>query len=70
MKSSKNIKMLGKTVPMKKERGASSLEYLVLAAVIIAILLFLNSDNTIKTKVQTTFSSLFDKADITETIDE
>ena len=68
MKSSKNIKMLGKTVPMKKERGASSLEYLILATVIIFILGALGTSG-LGTTVKEKFTSLFDDATNVETSD-
>lgn len=43
----------------KRQKGASSLEYLMLAAVIIAILVTVSTDNAISDKITATFDSLF-----------
>ena len=64
MKKSEKIKMLCKPTPLAKERGASSLEYLVLAAVIIIILLFVNDGDVLGTKAKDIFTGLFDQADV------
>ena len=62
MKKSGNIKMLCKPTPLAKERGASSLEYMVLAAVIIAILLFINQNDALGGIVKGIFTDLFNEA--------
>lgn len=45
----------------KKQKGASSLEYIMLAAVIVGILVFLNTDNSLSTSFKSFFTDLFDK---------
>ena len=65
MKKSEKIKMLCKPTPLAKERGASSLEYMILAAVIIAILLFINAEDGLGTLVKGIFTDLFNEADPT-----
>jgi len=63
MKKSGNIKMLCKPTPLAKERGASSLEYLILAAVIIAILVYVNGNDELGKTLQGVFDGLFDKVE-------
>ncbi len=65
MSESGKIKMLCKPTPLAKERGASSLEYMILAAVIIAILLFINNGDALGTIVKGIFTDLFNEADPT-----
>ena len=48
--------------PKKQQKGASSLEYIMLAAVLVGILVLLNADDSLTTKVQTFFTDIFDKA--------
>ncbi|PCM44257.1 hypothetical protein [Marinobacter sp. ANT_B65] len=54
-------------VSARKECGASSLEYLMLGAVIVAILIAVmaltEGESGIAAKINTTFSDLFDNAD-------
>ena len=45
-----------------RQRGASALEYIVLAAAIIIIVGFALNNDTVKTLLQSTFSSLFTSA--------
>lgn len=45
-----------------RQRGASALEYIVLAAVLIAIIAYLASSDTLKTALQTAFQNLFNSA--------
>lgn len=60
MKKSEKIKMLCKPTPLAKERGASSLEYLMLGAVVIAILLLvIGNGDTVSGYITDTFESLF-----------
>lgn len=60
MKNSVKIKMLCKPTPLAKERGASSLEYLMLGAVVIAILLLvIGNGDTVSGYITDTFESLF-----------
>ncbi|AZT85744.1 hypothetical protein EHN06_01890 [Marinobacter sp. NP-4(2019)] len=50
-------------LPLKsKQKGASALEYIVLAAVLVGLLTFALADDTIRTQVQTFFSNLFTDA--------
>ena len=42
-----------------RQKGASALEYLMVAAALIAILVALGSSETVKTAVETAFQSLF-----------
>lgn len=57
--------MLCKPTPLAKERGASSLEYLILATVIVAILTLLGTSG-MGGKVVTAFTDLFDDATTVE----
>ncbi len=66
MKKSENIKMLCKPTPLAKERGASSLEYLILATVIVAILALLGTSGLGET-VTTAFTDLFNDATTVDT---
>lgn len=45
-----------------RQRGASALEYIVLAAAIIIIVGFALNNETVKTLLQTTFTGLFTSA--------
>ncbi|HAB08665.1 MAG TPA: hypothetical protein DCG27_08545 [Alcanivorax sp.] len=42
-----------------KQRGASALEYIMLAAVIIAILVFLSTNTDVRAAISTAFSDIF-----------
>ena len=46
-----------------KQRGASALEYIVLAAAIIIIVGFALNNPTVKASLQSTFEGLFDSAE-------
>jgi len=60
MKNDGKIKMLCKPTPLAKERGASSLEYLMLGAVVIAILLLvIGNGDAIEGFISDTFEVLF-----------
>jgi len=48
--------------PKKQQKGASSLEYIMLAAVLVGILVFLNTDNSLSETVKTFFTNIFAKA--------
>jgi len=56
-----------KNAASKKQRGASSLEYIMLAAVIIAVLALLTSDNRLGNTVRDAFTDLFTEATETAT---
>jgi Flp pilus assembly pilin Flp len=53
--------------PKKQQKGASSLEYIMLAAVIIAVLALLTSDNQLGNTVRDAFTDLFKEATETAT---
>jgi len=48
--------------PKKQQKGASSLEYIMLAAVIVVILLFVSTNEGIRTSISEAFSGVFDAA--------
>ncbi|ADQ00001.1 MULTISPECIES: Flp family type IVb pilin [Marinobacter] len=46
----------------REQKGASSLEYIALAGILVLILVAVGSNETISTQIQTTLSSLFTDA--------
>jgi len=51
-----------KNATPKKQKGASSLEYIMLAAVVIVILLFVSTNEEVLESVSGAFSDVFDAA--------
>lgn len=46
----------------RNQRGASALEYIILAAVLIAIIAFLATNGTVQETLEAAFDNLFDTA--------
>ncbi len=53
---------VGSIAALKSQKGASALEYLVLAAAIIVIIGFLATNDTVQTTVTNAFQDLFTDA--------
>ena len=64
MKNDGKIKMLCKPTPLAKERGASSLEYLMLGVVVIIILgIVIANGSDVATLITSTLEGLFGDVD-------
>jgi len=56
------VAQIKNATPKKQQKGASSLEYIMLAAVIVVILLFVSTNEGIRTSISEAFSGVFDAA--------